>query len=878
MTQVDWARIEPLLMQVEKPARYVGGEFNQVVRPDARVRACLAFPDLYELGMSYHGYRLLYERINAVEGWAAERAFTPWPDMEKAMRAAGLPLWSLETRRPLAEFDWIGLTLQHEVNYTNILTLIDLAGLPLESRERTAVFPLVVGGGEGAFSPEPLAPFIDVFVVGDGEEAVIELMEHCERARAEGWDRARLLLALAGRPGFYVPAFYEPRYHEDGTVAAVELRAEARGHAPERVYKRHYNLAQDLGSVAPVVPLLRTVHDRLAIEIRRGCVNGCRFCQAGMITRPVNERPPGQIVEIARRGLEASGYDEISLLSLSSADHSCVRPLARALTERFGPRGVSISLPSLRINGFDVELVDELASVRKGGITFAPEAGSERLRKVINKPVDQEYFLQTIDDVFRRGWRTVKLYFMIGLPTETDEDLEGIVELCEQTGRIGRRHHGRQARINVTLSPFVPKSNTPFQWEAQPPREELRRRFEFVRERVRRRCGGAVDVKTSDLGQLFIEAVLARGDRRMATALRRAWELGARFDGWHEHFSLERWLAAFAAVGLDPAFYANRERGEHEVLPHEHIEAGPGRRFLWADRLLALAERHVEKCDTGACAGCDACDDDQIVHTLASDMTEMPTEAIEPPKLEGAVAGDNDGELAPVQRLRLDYSRQESLRYLSHLDFIKVLGVVLRRARLPLAWSQGFNPQPKVQFAPPLSLGMGGAAELLDIMLVRPLTPMAALKRLNGVGLPGLQFIACEEVELRAPGLEASLSHADYRLFLRPGADDAGTDDAEAALGRFLAAESFPIEIERKKGTRTLDLRQSLARAELVSEPGQAGADHLIFELSIALDQGAFVKPHEALGAMLGRKLTLGHDVRVDRLGFSKRLPAPAAA
>lgn len=609
---VSFREIEPLLLKVEKPGRYLGGEFNQVVKegPEVRVRVCLAFPDVYDLGMSYHGYNLLYERVNRHEYWAAERAFTPWPDFDALLRERGIPLFSMETRRALSEFDVVGFTLQHEVNYTNILSMLDLGGIPVESKDRREPFPLIIGGGEGAFSPEPMAQFMDAFVIGDGEEAIEDVCAIVERAKSGGWNREQLLVELAKTPGVYVPEFYDVAYHEDGRVKSVTPNREG---VPTSVKKRHFDITRDKGSTKPVVPLLRTVHDRFSVEIRRGCVNGCRFCQAGMITRPVRERSVDQIYEIAEEAIANTGYDEISLLSLSSADYTAIGTLVRRMSRNFGPRRVSVSLPSLRINAFDVDIADEIRGVRKSGFTFAPEAGTDRLRRVINKEVDQTEFLNIIEQVFSRGWQTVKLYFMVGLPTETDEDLDGIVQLTREAAQIGRKHHGRKAIVNVTLSPFVPKSNTPFQWEPQPEEAELNRRYNYVKSKLR---GGNVDVKTNDTRSAFIEATLARGDRRMGAALKRAWEMGCRFDGWDEYFSYGKWLDAFQQVGMDPTFYANRQREEDEVFPFDHIDSSLGKRFLWADQRRAWRMRVMEPCEVGKCAGCVACDD-VIDHVLA---------------------------------------------------------------------------------------------------------------------------------------------------------------------------------------------------------------------------------------------------------------------
>lgn len=862
---IDWSQIEPLLLEVERPGRYVGGEFNQVVKLEAEVRCCLAFPDVYEIGMSHHGTRVLYERINQRPEWAAERSYAPWPDFEQALRRTGVPLYSLETRRGMGEFDWIGFTLQHELNSTNVLNMLELGGVPVRSADRTEAHPVVIGGGAGAWSPEPMAPFIDAFALGDGETLVEELMEVFAQAGREGWDRQQVLEVLDAKEGLYVPAFFEARYSSDGRVREILRQDGAEANRRPQLEPRRYRIGADHGVRRPVVPLLRTVHDRLVIEVRRGCVNGCRFCQAGMLGRPVSERSIEQIVEVARAGLEATGYDKISLLSLSAADYTQVVPLVRRLHQTFGDRGISVSLPSIRINSFDVALADELSSVRKSGLTFAPEAGTERLRRVINKPVDQQVLYQIVEDVFRRGWRTLKLYFMIGLPTETEADLVGIVTTTARVAQIGRRIHGKRARVNVTISPFVPKAHTPFQWEGQPGREELRRRNKFVWEGIRRRCGRTVDTKTRNLATSWLEAILARGDRRLAEVIEQAWRWGARLDNWSEWFNASVWERAFETAGLDPAFYANRKRDPQEIMPYEHIRSVAGRRFLWRERERAGEQSWLEPCDKGPCAGCEACGP-SVRHDPAPEVAALP-EAPQPTK-RGASTHEAP---EPVVRMRLCFSRLGPLRYLSHLDFGKVLLLILRRAELPLAYSRGFNPQPRVQYGPPLSVGTGGERELLDILLTHRVEPADVIGRLNAIPLEGLHFLGAVPVALRADSLEKSILASVYRLTF-PDRVHAGSREAQIRqrIEEYDSKASWPIQIEHKKGPRQVDLKTSVGRLRMVEAPDTDAAG-LALELEITHEPGRYIKPSVAAGHLLRQDLKPGRGVRITRTRMKLR-------
>ncbi len=584
-------RLERILPTVIRPARYTGGEINQVVKDWGSIatKVAFVFPDIYDLGMSNLGLAILYDQVNRRPDALAERAYLPWTDMEAAMRRAHIPLYSLETKHPLADFDIIGFTLPSETLYTNLLNALDLADIPIWSAERTAEHPLVIAGGHAVFNPEPMAEFVDAFAVGEGEEVIHEIIE-----THQAWKRARtsrqdLLERLARLQGVYVPALYRPAYDAEGRFLGTTPISES---APPQVLKR-------IVPVLPppptrlIVPYIDTVHNRLAIEIMRGCTRGCRYCQAGMITRPVRERSVEEIVTAIEEGLAATGFEEVGLLSLSSTDYSHALELVQEVNRRFGGRGISISLPSSRIETFTVELMDALEVTRRSGFTLAPEAGSERMRRIINKPIPTEQLLAIAGEVFSRGWTRLKLYFMIGLPHETLDDVQAIADLAHAVLREGRKRIGRRAQVHVGVSTFVPKVDTPFQWAPADTVENIRAKQALLRRALR---GRGFKLSLNRPEETMLEVWLSRGDRRMAKVVYRAWQSGAKFDAWREHFDYERWLAAFQAEGLSPWEYAHRPLDLDAPLPWDHISPVVSKRFLKTDYHWSEQERTREDC------------------------------------------------------------------------------------------------------------------------------------------------------------------------------------------------------------------------------------------------------------------------------------------
>ncbi len=594
MPRVD---IDPLLRGVSKPARYVGGEWNVIEHDwnERAVRWALIYPDLYDIGQSNGGLAILYDILNHTPDTLAERCYTPWPDMADSLRAHGQPLFSLENRRGLRDFDALGFSLSYELVYTNILEMLDLSGIPIRSLDRTEDDPIIFAGGSGALVPEPLALFIDAFILGEAEDVILEVNQLLHEAKSQGASRLDLLRVLARTPGVYVPRFYEWRYEADGTPAEVYATDDA---ASVPVVKR---FIQGLPPILtkPIVPYLQTVHDRAGIEIQRGCTQGCRFCQAGMIYRPLRERTPEEVVAGAKELFRNTGFDDLSLVSLSSTDHSQIKGIVRALRAEFGD-GIGVSLPSTRVDSFSVDVALLCSPRKKHSMTFAPEAGSQRLRNAVSKVVDEQDLLDAARNAFEQGWTSIKLYFMVGLPTETMSDVEGIVDWAAQVKQIGRQIVGNRARVRVSTSNHVPKAHAPFQWARQETPAELDPKHQLLKQMTRR---ARLDLSWNDPQESILEGVLSRGDRRLGPVIETAWRNGARFDAWSEHLRENIWWDAMAQEGLDPAFYCHRERGLWERFPWMHIASGVSEAFLRKEWQRTQKELTTADCRDG----CNVC-------------------------------------------------------------------------------------------------------------------------------------------------------------------------------------------------------------------------------------------------------------------------------
>ena len=598
-------QLDRILPRVQKPARYIGGEQNSIVKDVAEVdvRFAFCFPDTYEIGMSHLGMKILYTVLNKMDGVWCERVFAPWLDFEEEMRKQTIPLYGLESLEPIRDFDFVGFTLQYELSFTNILNMLDLAGIPVKACDRDDSFPIVIAGGPAACNPEPVSDFIDLFSMGEGEENLPELIALYRQVRDEGGGKREFLRRAAQIEGVYVPSFYKVSYHEDGTIASVTPHEGA----PEKVRKR---IIQELDQViypeSFVVPFIDIVHDRAMVEVMRGCIRGCRFCQAGFIYRPLREKGPDTLCRQGQDLCASTGYDEISLTSLSTSDYSQLEPMLEEMLSYTETEHVNLSLPSLRVDNFSEELLEKISRERKSGLTFAPEAGTQRLRDAINKNVTEEEVMRTTRIAFEGGYTAVKLYFMLGLPTETDEDVAGIIELAQQIVdsfyKLENRPKGKGVTVSVSVSTFVPKPFTPFQWEPQDTLEEIEHKQKILTDTIRSK---KISCHWHESQTSVLEAVFARGDRRLGEVMYRAWRAGCKFDSWSECFHFDRWLQAMDECGLDMAFYANRRRKEEEILPWDHIDFGISKSFLWRENQRAHEGVTTPNCRE-KCSGCGA--------------------------------------------------------------------------------------------------------------------------------------------------------------------------------------------------------------------------------------------------------------------------------
>ncbi|MGV3524678.1 MAG: TIGR03960 family B12-binding radical SAM protein [Candidatus Sericytochromatia bacterium] len=910
---------QSFIHEVEKPARYLGGEYLSIKKDwDATpVRVALTFPDTYEIGMSHMGMKILYGILNKHDDILAERAYCPWIDLEAKLREHQLPIYSLENTRPLAEFDVLGFSLQYEMTYTNVLTMLDLAGLPLRAAERDLSHPLILAGGPCATSPEPMAAFIDAFVIGDGEEIFPQIARTWVAMRTAGASKTEMLIALAKMGGVYCPALYSTRTEPLTGMTVIDQPLHA--DVPAVVRRTTVENINDYPypSDSPI-PTVEAVFDRTTMEIARGCTEGCRFCQAGMIYRPVRERDPEQIIDAVMASIDKAGYDESSLTALSTADFSCVSPLVKQLMKRLKEKKVSLSISSLRAYGLTGDLLDEISDVRNTSLTFAPEAGTQRMRDVINKNITEEDVTRSAHNIFSRGWRKMKLYFMIGLPTETDEDVAGIIETSHRMLNVAKQYYKRWKMINVTasVSSFVPKPHTPFQWCQMDDLSDIQRKQTLLLQLSRKH---QVGLKWHESLISHVEGVVSRGDRRVANVIESVWRKGARFDGWSQHLKFETWMETMAEEGIDRYDYF-RTIPLDATLPWDHIHVGIEPAFLKQEYKRAVKDRlsppcgkpfrakvhHTNLQDHEAderkliCYSCGVACDMKLMREERGEYL-LKLQAVEPP----VVAPDPEvGELRPPKlekfeqndavHYRAVFTKLERTQYLAHSDLVRTLPRIIRRAGLQPYYSQGYHPKAVMIFAPALSLGVPSFGEVLDFDLVEEVDANEVRERLNAVCPEGIQFLSVERLEPGAPDLARLLNGGDWLVGIpRELASNIcqvreSTLDANIAqrIELLLSSESLVVERTRKDRTREVDIRSLIGSVEQVSHAQMAEQmaalswpeDLLLLRMHLQIAGPDSVKPTEVLKSLFGHDDFFYHTARLAMGPYQGAAPVREAA
>jgi len=774
--------IQDILPLVEAPSRYLGSEINTIQKDlgAAKLKFALAFPDLYEIGTSHFGLQILYHILNQNEDIAAERVFAPAPDMQDYLREMDIPLQSLESRVPIADFDIVGFSLLYELNYTNVLGMLDLAGIPFKSQDRDHTHPMIIAGGPCTCNPEPVAAFFDAIVIGDGEEVVLQMAQAwMDWKEQDGRSRPGLLKAWSRLKGVYIPAFYD--LVVDGGVQAVVERA----------------VLADLDGAsfpsAPIVPYGRPVHDRLRLELARGCTRGCRFCQAGMIYRPVRERNPKTVLQQCDQALKTTGYDDISLLSLSTGDYRCIGPLMEQLIQRYACDHVAISLPSLRAGTLTPELMQHIKSVRKTGFTIAPEAGSQRLRDLINKNITARDIIQTVEDAFALGWKVIKLYFMVGLPTETRDDLEALVELVKELARI-KGPGGKRSQINVSVATMIPKPHTPFQWAPQISIEKGWENINWLKRQLR---SPRIRLKWQNPEVSYIEGLMARGDRQLSDLIIAAYRRGCRLDGWSDHFRFDLWEDCIRDTGLDADAIVNRGREADEIFPWEHIDLKVKRSFLWDEWQKALKGDITDDCRDGACQDCGVCNFTTVQPRVFPNESDMV-----PPATPSSTA------LNDFQHYWVSFAKTGPGRYWGHLEMVNIFVRALRRAGIPLKFSEGFHPKPKMAFDDALPIGLESLCETMRVTVGDRLSAEAMVARINRELPDGLHVTDCKR---RCPSDGGTDQVVAYRITLNEGQFDT------AALKEFQEAAHFIFERTNRKGKlKKIDLKDMIRHIRTV--------------------------------------------------------------